>query len=33
LILEGRYLMGLNSVSVGSSVKTGALQMLVGWRF
>lgn len=33
LILEGRYLMGLNSVSVGSGVKTGALQMLVGWRF
>ncbi|MBR5136363.1 MAG: PorT family protein [Rikenellaceae bacterium] len=33
LILEGRYLMGLNSVWVGNGIKTGALQMLVGWRF
>ncbi len=33
LIVEGRYLLGLNSVSVGSGIKTGALQLLVGWRF
>lgn len=33
LILEGRYLLGLNSVGVGNGIKTGALQMLVGWRF
>ncbi|MBR2050806.1 MAG: PorT family protein [Rikenellaceae bacterium] len=33
LILEGRYLLSANSVGVGNGIKTGALQMLVGWRF
>ena len=33
LILEGRYLLSANSVGVNNSIKTGALQFLVGWRF
>ena len=33
LILEGRYVLSTNSVNVDGGIKTGALQMLVGWQF
>ena len=33
LILEGRYVLSTNSVNVDAGIKTGALQMLVGWQF
>lgn len=33
LVLEGRYILSCNSVNVDGGIKTGALQVLVGWRF